>query len=95
MLVYLLPLLVTSAANCRLVFDDPTEAAMFNLDAESTATLATDTAFICEHHGGVVSRDNITCEWQTIVQMTLHPSPTPVPTPVPTQLPTPLTVRIA
>jgi len=81
MVAYLLQWIVTSAS-VRIVFDDPTEAATFHLDAVTRATLKTDTAFLCEHRGGVVSRDTITCEWQPIVQMTTHPSPTPGPTPV-------------
>ena len=78
MLAYL-PLLVTSA-NVRLVFDNPTEAAAFNLDAVSPATLTTDAAFLCEHTGG--SRETITCEWQDIVQLTWRPAPTPAPVPI-------------
>ena len=100
MIVYLLQWIVMSA-NVRIVFDDPTEAATYNMDAVTRAKLNTDTAFLCEHRGGVGSgltllRDVIKCEWQPIVQMTTQPfSFKPEQQPLPTPGPTPVSIRIS
>ena len=98
MLAYLLPLLLTSA-KVRLVFDDPVEAMQYHFAAVSTATISTDTAFLCDHtfdSAGVNPNDSILCSWNAVVQLTMDlETSTKVPTPVPSLAPTKVPIRIS
>lgn len=94
MLAYLLPLLLTSA-KVSLVFDDPVEAMQYHFAAVSTATISTDTAFLCDHTIDSAGDDSILCSWNAVVQLkvdleTSTNVPTPVPSLAPTKVPTPV-----